>query len=194
MNEFKNVATIDFCVTGGSLEDAYSMMKDYQLVGQAGEDANIIYRGVSIPAGYCESVEEVEALYQVLKMDSKKESVSREVFSSKVEVDFYTEEDNLQEVFECMLQYRDHGYADRNSNIVYQGVVIPAGHCDTYSDLEAMYHSMIFGDIQSFIDSLSLDVVSLDIFDQYETERERITHMEEIPAILSHPSARTYQK
>lgn len=98
MNEFKQVATIDFRVTGGTLQDAYDMMKRYQLYGQAGEDANIIYEGISIPAGYC----------------------------------------------------------------------------DTYSDLEAMYDSMLSGDIINFLQSVSSSILPHGLIDQYETERIKI--------------------
>lgn len=174
MNEFKQVATIDFRVTGGTLQDAYDMMKKYQLYDQAGEDANIIYEGVSIPAGYCESFEEVESLYQALKLDCKKVGRQRQASSTMVEVDFYTEGNNLEEVFECMQQYKNHGYADRHSNIICHDVVIPAGYCDTYSDLEAMYYSMLSGDSVGFLQSVSSGIPSHELIDQYEMERAKI--------------------
>ena len=192
MNEFKQVATIDFRVTGGTLQDAYDMMKRYQLYGQAGEDANIIYEGISIPAGYCESLEEVERLYEVLKLDCKGVEKQRKITSTDVEVDFYTEEDNLEEVFECMQQYRDHGYADRHSNIVYQDIVIPAGYCDTYSDLEAMYDSMLSGDIINFLQSVSSSILPHGLIDQYETERIKIVANE--LDLNSHQKMAVYKK
>jgi len=194
MNEFKQVATIDFRVVGGTLDEAYDIMKNYQLLGQAGDDANIIYKGVSIPAGGCESIEEVRKLYEVLKSEDKSDKIERDIKGTSVEVDFYTEEDNLEEVFECMQQYKEHGYADKHSNIVYHDVVIPAGYCATYADVEAMYHSIIFDDWNSFVASISADLLSIEVFSQYEAERKRITQMEEVPPIVSYPAAMTYQK
>lgn len=177
MEEFKTVATINFRVTSkGSLEDAYLMMKNYQLVNQAGRDSNIIYNGVSIPAGDCESLEEVKILYQELKSTETFTCRQREFDVTNVEVDFYTEEDNLAQVFEAMQQYRNHGYANKYSNIVYRGVVIPAGYCDSISELEAMYDSIITGDISTFFESVSSGVLSHSLVKQYEVERGKIIY------------------
>ena len=173
MEEFKTVATINFRVTSkGSLEDAYLMMKNYQLVNQAGRDSN----GVSIPAGDCESLEEVKILYQELKSPETFICRQREFDVTSVEVDFYTEEDNLAQVFEAMQQYRNHGYANKYSNIVYRGVVIPAGYCSNISELEAMYDSIITGDISAFFESVSSGVLSHSLVKQYEVERGKIIH------------------
>jgi len=177
MSEFKQVATIDFRVVGGSLEDGYHMMKEYQLYGQAGEDANIIYRGISIPAGPCESIEEVDAIYQALKPFEKDQEKSFPCDSTKVEVDFYTEEDNLEEVFESMVQYRDHGYADRSSNIVYQDVVIPAGYCNTYSEVVELFQTMVSNDYIGFMEviaSLNSGMVPVSVIEKYQVETSRI--------------------
>ena len=42
--------------------------------------------------------------------------------------------------------------------------------------------------------SISADLLSIEVFSQYEAERKRITQMEEVPPIVSYPAAMTYQK
>jgi len=194
MNEFKNVATIDFRVVGGTLEDAYDMMTEYQLLGQAGDDSNIIYNGISIPAGYSESLEEVEALYQVLKKETDGVGVQRRTHSPKIEIDFYTEEDNLEEVFECMQQYKDHGYADKHANIVYHDVVIPAGYCDSVSEVAELYNAMVTGDLYGYFEVLFARIIPMEFYDQYYVERAKLDRREVCPPLISDQNTKVYTK
>ena len=63
--EERKIASIDFCVEPGeSLESAFIAMQQYQDYGFADSDSRIIYKGISIPAGYCENSRQVSNIYE----------------------------------------------------------------------------------------------------------------------------------
>lgn len=53
-------------VPGGTYNDAFGMMKEYQNAGLAGKSAKIIFNEVEVPAGYYETCEESFRLYESL--------------------------------------------------------------------------------------------------------------------------------
>lgn len=74
-------------VPGGTYEEAFGMMKEYQNAGLAGKSAKIIFNEVEVPAGYYDTCEESFRLYESIvggDLEQIKQSLPKEVTEGDV--------------------------------------------------------------------------------------------------------------
>lgn len=66
MNNEKLNFDLDFRVTRGSVETTFNAMKQFKEMGLANDRSNIVFNGVTVPAGHLESIEDFMGLYSAI--------------------------------------------------------------------------------------------------------------------------------
>lgn len=72
---------------GGTYEEAFGMMKEFQNAGMVGKNSKILFNDVMIPAGYYETSEESFGLYNALvggDLDAIKASMPKKITESEM--------------------------------------------------------------------------------------------------------------
>lgn len=159
--KYKRVTTINFrAVNNGTIENVFETLKQYQALGLADEDSSIIYENIIIPAGHYKDIDEMLTCF-CGKNDNKTGSVvprNRQNLFRKEKIaaiDFCVHDDaTLENGFDVMKQYRDLGFADEDSNILYKGVSIPAGYCEDYNQVLNIYNGICSGSAVKIVNSL----------------------------------------
>lgn len=88
---------------------------------------------------------------------------------------------NMQDVFDSMKEYQNAGVADEHSNIIFNGVTVPAGYYEDFDQAFGLYHTIVTGETENLSNYVPEGLTEMQLMEIMYTTSEEMEKLGKAP-------------
>lgn len=90
---------------------------------------------------------------------------------------------NIRDVFDSMKEYQYAGVADEHSNIIFNGVTVPAGYYDDFNQVFGLYHTIVTGETEQLPSYIPEGLTEMQLMEIMYTTSEEMEKLGKAPIL-----------